>query len=100
MVGTLFENGNTGSSNDGGIVSRPSHYYKLVMKCFFNASGTMTDAKGVAFLYTNEAHSGNYYDSGYRTTIKAIEDRTGFDFFANVPSTLQDPAERTSTLIW
>ena len=100
VVGTLFEDGNTGSSNDGGIVSRPSHYYKLVMKCFFNASGTMTDAKGVAFLYTNEAHSGNYYDSGYRTTIKAIEDRTGFDFFANVPSTLQDPAERTSTLIW
>lgn len=100
VVGTLFENGNTGSSNDGGTVSRPSHYYKLVMKCFFNASGTMTDAKGVAFLYTNEAHSGNYYDSGYRTTIKSIEDRTGFDFFANVPSTLQDPAERTSTLIW
>lgn len=101
VVGTLFENGNTGPSNDGGTVARPSHFYKLVMKCSFNSSGTtMTNAKGVAFLYTNEAHTGNYYDSDYRTTIRAIEDRTHLNFFANVPAAFQDAAEQTSTLIW
>ena len=99
VVGTLFENGNSGSSNDGGIVARPSHFYKLLMKCSFDTSGTMTNARGVAFLYTNEAHTGNYYDSSYRTTIREIETRANLNFFANVPTAFQDAAEQTSTLI-
>ena len=100
VVGTLFENGNSGPSNDGGTVARPSHFYKLLMKCSFNTSGAMTNAKGVAFLYSNEAHTGNYYDSGYRTTIREIESRTNLNFFANVPAAFQETAEQTSTLIW
>ena len=107
VVGTLFEDGNTGASNDGGTVARPSHFYKLLMKCSFNASGAMTDAKGIAYLYTNEDHSndngGNkvtYHDSRYVTTIDAIETRTGFNFFANVPTSLQDAAEGTATALW
>ena len=100
VVGTLFENGVTGPSNDGGTVARPSHFYKLIMKCSFNASNAMTAARGVAFLYTNEAHSGNYYNAGYVTSIDAIEERTGFDFFANVPANLQNPAEQMTSLLW
>lgn len=107
VVGTLFEDGNTGASNDGGTVARPSHFYKLLMKCSFNDSGEMTDAKGIAYLYTNEDHSNDnggkkvtYHDSRYVTTIDAIETRTGFNFFANVPTDLQDAAEGTATALW
>lgn len=107
VVGTLFEDGNTGASNDGGIVARPSHFYKLLMKCSFDASGAMTDAKGIAYLYTNEDHSNDnggkkvtYHDSRYVTTIDAIESRAGFNFFANVPTALQDAAEGTATALW
>lgn len=107
VVGTLFEDGNTGASNDGGIVARPSHFYKLLMKCSFDASGEMTDAKGIAYLYTNEDHSNDnggkkvtYHDSRYVTTIDAIETRAGFNFFANVPISLQDAAEGTATALW
>ena len=101
VVGTLFENGNTGPSNDGGTVARPSHFYKLLMKCSFDGSGTMTAASGVAYLYTNEAHSNcTYNDSTFRTTIDAIETRTGFDFFANVPAALQTAAEAQSASLW
>ena len=107
VVGTLFENNNYGASNDGGQVGRPSHFYKLLMKCTFNASGTMTNAKGIAYLYTNEDHSNDnnggtvtYHDSRYVTTIKAIADRTGFNFFANVPADLQNAAEQTATALW
>ena len=35
-----------------------------------------------------------------RTTIDAIEERTGFNFFANVPSSLQDAAEKQTTALW
>ena len=107
VVGTLFENGNSGASNDGGTVARPSHFYKLLMKCSFNASGTMTAASGIAYLYTNEDHSNdnngnkvNYYDSRYVTTIDAIEQRSGFEFFVNVPEDLQEAAESQSSQLW
>ncbi len=107
IVGTLFEDGNTASSNDGGTVARPSHFYKLLMMCSFNASGTMTSASGIAYLYTNEDHSNdnngnkvNYYDSRYVTTIDAIEQRSGFEFFVNVPEDLQEAAESQSSQLW
>ena len=101
VVGTVFDPLNMHASNDGGNVARPSHYYKCLMKCTFNASGTMTAASGVAYLYSNEAHaSGTYNDATYRKTIDYIETLTGFDFFANVPAALQDAAESTSASLW
>ena len=47
------------------------------------------------------SHSGEKYtDSKFRTTIDAIEQRAGFDFFANVPKELQDAAEKQSASLW
>ena len=100
VVGTLFEDGNYGSSNDGGTVARPSHFYKCLMKCSFNSSGTMTGAQGIAYIFTNEVHTGYYDDSEYVTTIDAIELRSGFNLFANVPEDLQTTAESTATPLW
>lgn len=100
VSGVLFESSNTGSSNDGGIVARPSHFYKLLMRCTFSGK-TITDASGVAYIFTNEAHTSvTYYDSKFRTTIDAIEDRTGFDFFPNVPDELEDAAESSNASLW
>lgn len=100
VSGVLFETGNTGSSNDGGTVGRPSHFYKLLMKCTYSG-GKISAAQGVAYIYTNEAHTGvNYNDAGFRTTIDAIETRTGFDFFPAVPTDLQNAAESSSTSLW
>ena len=101
VVGTLFDPLNMHASNDGGEVARPSHYYKLLMKCSFNALGDMTAADGVAYLYTNEAHtSGSYNDAAYRKSIDYIESLTGFDFFANVPAALQSIAETHTASLW
>ncbi len=94
VSGTLFEDGDSGPSNDGGTVARPSHMYKLLMLCSFDSSGTMTAARSAAYIYENKAHTGkNYSDAAYKTTIDAIEQRTGFNFFAAVPSGLQETAE-------
>lgn len=93
VVGVLYEDNRT---VDG--VPCPSHFYKLLMECSFNTSGTMTGAKGCAYLYTNEAHSGNY--SQGITTIDAVEQRAGWDFFANVPKNLQDTAEAQNKSVW
>lgn len=93
VVGTLFEDGNTGSSNDGGTVARPSHFYKLLMMCHFDGSGNVTSASTSAWIFENKANTGGYSDSKFKTTVDAIETRTGFNFFANVPSEIQEAAE-------
>lgn len=100
VVGVLFEGDKTLPSNDGKDVPIPSHFYKCVMKCSFDAGGTVTAASGVAYLFTNEAHGGGYNDSQYVTSIDAIEQRTGFDFFPRVPSALQSAAESSTSPIF
>lgn len=84
---------------DGVDIPIPTHFYTCLMKCSFNSGGTMTGATGIAFVYSNESHSGdNYNDSKFVTSIDAIETRAGFDFFANVPPSLQTTAEQNGSL--
>ena len=81
----------------------PSHFYKCIMKCTLNSSGVPTSAQGIAFIYTNEAHSGtgvSYDSSTFVTSIDAVEQRAGFDFFAAVPSNLQADAEANTDKSW
>ena len=49
----------------------------------------MSAAVGCAYLVNTNASN----TAPTATTIDAIESRTGFDFFANVPSSLQTTAE-------
>ena len=99
ITGVLYE-GSIQTKPSGSLqVPIPSHFYKCLMLCSFNASGEMISAKGCAYVFTNEAHPKMDYSQG-RTTIDAIESRAGFDFFANVPKALQDAAEKTSNSIW
>ena len=90
-VGTLFENGKT-----IGDVSVPSHFYTCLMYCTFDSSGNITGAKGEAYIYDNISHKGKDYKD-FRTSIDAIEQRSGFNFFANVPDRLQTEAEKTTS---
>lgn len=77
----------------------PSHFYKCLMMCSFNGSGDMVSANGCAYIFTNEAHQGQTYSDGL-TSIDAVEARAGFDFFHNVPSSLQTAAEAQTTGLW
>ena len=86
--GLLYEDNKT---SDG--VPVPSHFYKCIMFCSFSANGTMTAAKGAAYIYTNERQTNNWDHSSYTTTIDALETRTGFNFFPNIPENLQEEAE-------
>ena len=100
VTGVLYE-GTTTTKPSGSLnVPIPSHFYKCIMRCTFNGS-TITGAQGIAFVYTNESHTGSsYYDSAFVTTIDAIETRTGFDFFAAVPAGVQNTAEANSDHRW
>ncbi|MBR4809961.1 MAG: DNA/RNA non-specific endonuclease [Bacteroidales bacterium] len=90
VVGILFE----GSTKIQSGIYIPSHFYKCIMKCSFNSEGSMTAATGCAYIFENKAYSGSY--NSYKTTIDAIEQRAGLDFFHNVPDDLEDAAERVA----
>ncbi len=100
ITGVLYEGNITTLPSGNKNVPIPSHFYKCIMKCTFNGSGEISGAQGIAFVYTNEAHNGNYYDNAFVTTIDAIETRAGFDFFANVPTSYQNSAESNANHTW
>lgn len=93
VVGVLYETDNIQNG-----IPCPSHFYKCLMKCSFSDKGEMTAAKGVAYLFENKPQSGSYNLGA--TTIDAVEQRSGFDFFTNVPEALQKAAESTNTPLW
>lgn len=90
VTGPLFE-GNLESATDKNEAScpAPSGYWKCLMKCTFSSPGVMSAAVGCAYLF--DTNSSNIAPS--IVSIDTIESRTGFDFFVNVPSTLQNAAE-------
>lgn len=99
VTGPIFESTySTTTDNNDAACPLPAKYYKCVMKCSFNSSGEVTSASGVAYLTPGNDSSSNTAYTGWKTTIDAVETLTGFDFFTNVPKTIQDAAERTSGL--
>ena len=90
VTGPLFE-GTLASAIDksGATCPAPSGYWKCLMKCTFSSPGVMSSAVGCAYLF--DTNSSNIAPTV--TSIDAIESRTGFDFFANVPASLQSSAE-------
>ena len=100
VTGVLYEETTVTKPSGSLNVPIPSHFYKCIMRCTFNGT-TITGAKGIAFVYTNESHTGSSYnDSEFVTTIDAIEERAGFDFFAAVPTNYQNSAEANTDASW
>lgn len=101
VVGILFEDPNNYiTTNQGTTELAPSHFYKCLMKCSFDASGTMTAAKGCAYLFENKTYPNKESYNSHLTTIDAIEQRSGWDFYTNVPEQLQATAEAQSNALW
>lgn len=101
VTGPIFESGSSTATDAlGKSCPIPSRYYKCVMKCSFNSSGAMTAASGAAYLTPGNDASSNTSYTGWITSIDAVEELTGFDFFTNVPQSLQDAAERTKVALF
>ena len=89
VTGPIFESGygTTGDKN-GMACAIPSKYFKCIMKVSF-VNGVPSAAVGAAYLL-------NHQNSGavrQEVTIDYIEQLTGFDFFTNIPLSIQNSAE-------
>lgn len=101
VTGPIFDEGYVSTTDKAGnACAIPSRYYKCLMRCTFDESGEVTAAKGVAYLTTGNNAAANTAYSGWTTTIDAVEELTGFNFFASVPEDIQSQAESTSASIF
>lgn len=92
-VGDGFSTSDTYDTS-GKQIPAPRYFYKVALKV--NSESNPTDASAIGFWYTNEAHSGSYYDSAYVKSVDQIEQLTGMDFFVNLEDTLENSAESNS----
>lgn len=86
----------TTAKDDTKQVPIPNYFYKVVLKVDTNSSGEVTAASTVGFWFENKAYSGSAYEN-YTTTVDQIEAWTGFDFFTNLPDTIETTAEQNSS---
>lgn len=94
VTGPIFgDSPATVSDGSGHACAIPSGYYKCLLKCSFDAYGNMTAASGAAYYFNSNSDNVSYQ----LKSIDYIESLTGFDFFANVPATLQNSAESSPT---
>ena len=61
------------------------------MKVKYNSSGVVSSATGAAFIINHDTLEFE------KVTIKAVQDITGFDYFANIPVDKQKTAEENFT---
>ena len=79
------------STNDSKVVPIPNYYYKVILKVR-RSGGQITAASAIGFWFTHEAHSGESYTT-FAKSVDFIEEKTGFNFFANLPPSLESSAE-------
>ena len=86
----------TTAKDDTKRVPIPNYFYKVALKVTTNSSGTVTSASTIGFWFEHKTYSDNSY-SKYAVSVDQIEEWTGFDFFANLPTSIATSAERNSS---
>ena len=83
---------NSNGSNDGKTVPIPNYYFKVVLKVR-RSGGQITAASAIGFWFTHEDHTDENWQS-FAVTVDEIEQKTGFNFFANLPPSVEASAEQ------
>ena len=81
----------------GKTVSVPNFYFRVILKVRRNTSGTVTAASAIGFWMPHDTDTGADDYAQYACSVDSIEDKTGFDFFANLPSSVESSAEANTS---
>ena len=72
----------------------PNYFYKVIMKVKRSSNGAITSANTVGFWFEHKQYSDTY--TNYAVSVDQIEQWTGFDFFVNLPDSIESTAEINS----
>lgn len=79
------------NKNDSKVLPVPNYYWKVILKV--KRSGKdITEALAIGFWLPHTDLTGENFTS-YAVSVNEIEQFTGFDFFANLPDSLESGAE-------
>lgn len=73
----------------------PNYYWKVFLKVK-RTNGSITSASAIGFWLEHKQYSGSDY-TPYATSVNQIEAWTGFNFFVNLPSSLEETAEANTS---
>ena len=73
----------------------PNYYWKVLLKVKWN-NGVVTSASAVGVWLPHQQYNNSNYSS-YITSVDQIETWTGFDFFTNLPVSMQTTAEANTS---
>lgn len=79
------------SDNSSQNCAIPNYFYKLVLKVKYSG-GTVTSASTIGFWFEHKDYDDSAY-ANYAVSVDQIETWTGFDFFVNLPDTVEAEAE-------
>ena len=85
----------TTAKDDTKKVPIPNYFYKVVLSATTDSSGNVTAAQTVGFWFENKAYSGSTY-TNFTVSVDQIEEWTGFDFFPNLPDSIEATAEKNN----
>ena len=83
------------SDNSSQKCAIPNYFYKLVLKVKYSGS-TVTSASTIGFWFEHKDYDNSTYVN-YAVSVDEIEAWTGFDFFVNLPDTVEATAEENSS---
>ena len=72
----------------------PNYFYKVILKVKYSGSNIVS-ASTIGFWFEHTTYSGSY--TNYTASVDQIEEWTGFDFFVNLPASLQATAETNTS---
>lgn len=78
------------ADRNGQQIAIPNYYFKVLLQLRLNNGSPSYQAIG--FWFDHKANNGAV-TSTYARTIDYIEEKTGFDFFSNLPQEIQDQVE-------
>ncbi len=82
------------ANNDTKDVPIPNYFYKVALKVK-KSGDTVTSASTVGFWFEHKTYSDSY--TNYAVSVDQIEQWTGFDFFVNLPDSVESSAEGNSS---
>ena len=80
----------TTAKDDTKSIPVPNYFYKVVLKVSKSGS-TVNSASTIGFWFEHKTYSDSY--TNYAVSVDQIEQWTGFDFFVNLPDSVETVAE-------
>ena len=81
------------SHDSGKNVPVPNYYWKILLKVK-RSGGAITEAKAIGFWFEHRQYAETERDfTQHACSVNQIEEWTGFDFFVNLPDSIEETAE-------